>query len=58
MQNFKYLNDLIIKNFVFKINDADDLIDNLEGFEPAEYNKDFFFKNLDVKLLKSVIDNG
>lgn len=54
----EYLNDLIIKNFVFKINDADDLIDNLEGFEPAEYNKDFFFKNLDVKLLKSVIDNG
>ena len=54
----EYLNDLIDKGYVFKINDVNDLINNLEEFNPADYNKDFFFKDFDEKLLESVIDNG
>ena len=54
----EYLDDLINKNYVFKISDASDLIDNLDEFKPEDYDKNFFFKNLDEKLLKSVIDNG
>ena len=54
----EYLNDLINKNYVFKINDAGDLINNLTVFEPSSYDKNFFFKNLDKDLLKRVIENG
>ena len=54
----EYLDDLINKNYVFKISDASDLIDNLDEFKPEDYDKNLFFKNLDEKLLKSVIDNG
>ena len=54
----EYLYDLISEGYVFKINSADDLANNLESFIPKEYDKNFFFKNLDKKLLKSVIDNG
>ena len=54
----EYLDDLINKNYVFKINDAGDLINNLTVFEPSSYDKNFFFKNLDKDLLKRVIENG
>ena len=54
----EYLSDLIDKGYVFKINSVDELIDNLESFHPEKYDKNFFFKNLDEKLLKSVIGNG
>lgn len=54
----EYLDDLIKKGYVYKIDNVDDLIRNLEKFEPAVYDKDFFFKNFDKKLLKSVIDDG
>ena len=54
----EYLSDLINRNYVFKITDAGDLIDNLEKFKPKDYDKNFFFKSLDKELLKSVIDNG
>lgn len=54
----EYLSDLIDKGYVFKINSADDLVDNLEKFKPKEYDKNFFFKNLDTRLLREVIDNG
>ena len=54
----EYLSDLIDKGYVFKINSADDLVSNLEKFHPKEYDKNFFFKDLDTGLLKKVIDNG
>ena len=54
----EYLDDLVEKNYVFKISDIDDLSDNLNKFKPTEYDKNFFFKNLDKELLKRVIDNG
>lgn len=54
----EYLDDLIERGYVFKIDDVEDLLDNLESFEPTDYNNDFFFKSLDKQLLKSVIDNG
>jgi len=54
----EYLNDLIEKNYVFKIRDVDELIDNFNGFQPTDYDKNFFFKKFDKELLKSVIDNG
>lgn len=54
----EYLDDLINKGYVFKISSSQDLIDNLDEFEPAKYNKDFFFKNFDKKLLMSVINDG
>lgn len=54
----EYLDDLIDEGYVFKIKDVDDLNSNLEEFNPTYYDKDFFFKNVDKKLLKSVIDNG
>ncbi len=54
----EYLNDLINRGYVFKIQDGNDLIANLDEFEPAEYDKNFFFKNLDLQLLKRVIDDG
>ncbi|AMD18129.1 sialyltransferase [Methanobrevibacter sp. YE315] len=54
----EYLDDLIERGYVFKINDVSDLVDNLNEFEPSKYDKDFFFKNLDKELLKGVIDNG
>ena len=54
----EYLDDLIAQNYVFKIKNVDDLNDNLLEFKPTDYDKNFFFKNLDKELLKSVIDNG
>ena len=54
----EYLDDLIEGNYVFKINSADELIENLVEFKPTPYDKNFFFKSLDEELLKSVIDNG
>ncbi|MBQ8016627.1 MAG: sialyltransferase [Methanobrevibacter sp.] len=54
----EYLDDLIENEYVFKIENVDDLNNNLLGFKPTYYDKNFFFKNLDKKLLKSVIDNG
>ena len=52
----EYLSDLIDKGYVFKINDVNDLIDNLETFKPKQYDKNFFFKNLDKDILRSVVD--
>ena len=54
----EYLDDLIERNYVFKIQNADDLNNHLESFEPTDYDKNFFFKNLDKELLKSVVDDG
>lgn len=54
----EYLDDLIERNYVFKIKDVEDLTDNIGNFKPTVYDKNFFFKSLDKKLLKSVIDNG
>lgn len=54
----EYLSDLIDKGYVFKISGAQDLIDNLNEFEPSDYDKNFFFKDLDKKLLKRVVDDG
>lgn len=54
----EYLNDLINNGYVCKISDADDLIANLEEFEASEYDKDFFFKDFDRKLLKDVVGDG
>ena len=54
----EYLTDLIDGGYVCKVNDADDLIANLESFNPRDYDKNFFFKNLDTDLLKGVIQNG
>ena len=52
----EYLNDLIDDGYVYKINDADDLVENLEKFSPKEYDENFFFKNFDEKLFNKVID--
>jgi hypothetical protein len=54
----EYLDDLVEKGFVFKISGVDDLNDSLREFEPTDYDKNFFFKNLDTELLKRVVDNG
>ena len=54
----EYLSDLIKNDYVCQVDNVDDLINNLESFNPKEYDKDFFFKNLDSELLKKVIDNG
>lgn len=54
----EYLDDLIERNYVFKIRDVDDLINNIDKFKPTVYDKNFFFKSFDKQLLKSVIDNG
>lgn len=54
----EYLSDLIRNDYVCQVDNVDDLINNLESFNPKEYDKDFFFKNLDTDLLKKVIDNG
>jgi hypothetical protein len=54
----EYLDDLIERGYVFKIGDADDLNDNLEKFEPTDYDGNFFFKDFDKELLKSVIGDG
>ena len=53
----EYLKDLINEGYVFKISDSDDLINNLESFTPKDYDKNFFFKDLDLNLLKKVIDD-
>lgn len=53
----EYLKDLIDEGYVYKINDSKDLIDNLETFVPKDYDKNFFFKNLDENLLMKVIDS-
>ena len=54
----EYLDDLIERGYVFKVGNADDLSDNLKKFKPTDYDKNFFFKNLDIELLKRVIDDG
>lgn len=54
----EYLDDLIEKGYVFKIENADDLNENLEDFKPTDYDGNFFFKNLDDGLLKRVVDHG
>lgn len=53
----EYLDDLIEKDYVFKINSSSQLIDNLDKFTPKAYDKNFFFKDFDEKLLCDVIFN-
>ena len=54
----EYLDDLIEKKYVFRIRNSDDLNDNLEKFKPTDYDKNFFFKNLDNELLRRVVGDG
>ncbi len=54
----EYLSDLINRGYVCKVTDVWDLINNLESFKPEDYDRNFFFKNLDKDLLESVINNG
>lgn len=54
----EYLSDLINRGYVCKVNNVEELCSNLKSFNPKNYDKDFFFKNLDEELLKSVIDDG
>ena len=54
----EYLDDLVESGYVFKIKNVDDLNSNLENFKPTMYDKNFFFKNLDIELLKRVVENG
>ena len=54
----EYLSDLIDEGYVFKVNNADDLIKNLDSFKPKKYDNTFFFKNFDFELLDGVINNG
>lgn len=53
----EYLEDLIEEGYVLKVKDSADLIENLTKFVPKEYDKNFFFKNIDEKLLKDVVNN-
>jgi len=53
----EYLNDLINEGYVFKFSNSSQLIENLDKFKPKDYDKNFFFKNFDRKLLRRVIDN-
>ena len=54
----EYLSDLIDKGYVYKVSDVNNLKDNLKDFNPKDYDKNFFFKNLDYDLLRRVIKNG
>lgn len=54
----EYLDDLIQKGYVCKIQNADDLDENLRAFEPTDYDKNFFFKSLDTGLLRKVVCDG
>ena len=54
----EYLDDLVERGYVFKIKNVGDLNSNLENFKPTMYDKNFFFKNLDIELLKRVVENG
>lgn len=52
----EYLEDLIKEAYLFKVNDPDELINNINTFKPKEYDKDFFFKNFNQKSLKKIIE--
>ena len=56
----EYLDDLIDKNIVKKVNDSAELIDYLkkeekEDIEFKEYDKNYFFKNYDKDVIKNIL---
>lgn len=57
LSGVEYLEDLIDKGYVCKVNDLQDMVDNLDSFDAKTYDKDFFFKNFDKNSLKRVIDS-
>lgn len=52
----EYLDDLIDKGYVYKVKGYDDFVNNFNSFEPKFYNKDFFFKDFDKKLLDDLVE--
>ena len=54
-QGIEHVLDLVDEGYAFKFETADDLINNLESFEPRSYSIDFFFKEYDKGLLEKVI---
>lgn len=53
----EYMDDLIEKGYVFEINDVKELINNINTFEPTNYDGSYFFKDFDKKLLDKVMDD-
>lgn len=57
LPGIEYLDKLINKNIVKKVNSPEELISNLD-FKPDNYNKDYFFKSFDEKLFNKLINNA
>ncbi|MBR5503378.1 MAG: sialyltransferase [Methanobrevibacter sp.] len=54
----EYLDDLIDKNIVKKVNDSEELIKYInegEGLVLKEYDKDYFFKNFDENIFNEIL---
>lgn len=52
----EYLDDLVEKNIVIKINDSDDMVDKLND-NLVNYDSEYFFKDFDSQLLEDIIVN-
>lgn len=48
----EYMDSLVDKNYVMKVNDVDEIINSIDNFNITEYDNDFFFK----KYKKSSLD--
>jgi len=51
----EYMDSLIDKNYVKKVNDIDEFIDSINKFEINEYDRSFFFKKYDKSVLNKII---
>ena len=56
LPGIEYLDTLIKKGIVKKVNSPKDLFDNIK-FKPNEYNKNYFFKPFDKKLFNNILNN-
>ncbi|OWT33583.1 sialyltransferase [Methanobrevibacter sp. 87.7] len=56
LPGIEYLDTLIEKNIVKKVDSPKDLFDNI-NFKPNDYNKNYFFKSFDKELFNKILNS-
>lgn len=55
LPGIEYMDNLIEKNYVKKVDNTDELIESIVNFKTNKYGGDFFFKKYDKSILKKVL---
>ncbi|RBQ23127.1 hypothetical protein ALNOE001_11460 [Candidatus Methanobinarius endosymbioticus] len=56
LPGIEYMDSLVEKNYVKKIDNVDEFIKTISNFKTNSYNRDFFFKKYDKNILKKIFE--